>query len=140
LKENFISGVEFLLVALSILVLSLLDDSLVGTVDGKSSFDSEGVITWSVLAFVTIIDPHTSTATTCSGGREREASLVEGRKWADNAVYVELDDCAECTENAEVGGANGQGGTNGIGLAWSVVCLVDSIFSLTTNSRERRPC
>jgi hypothetical protein len=94
--------------------LSLLDDSLVGTVDGKSSFDSEGVITWSVLAFVTITDPHTSTATTCSGGREREGSLVESGKWADNPVYVELDDCAECTENAEFGGANGQGGTSGI--------------------------
>jgi len=50
-------------------------------------------------------------------------------------VHAELQD----TENAELGAANGEGGTNGIGLAWSVVYLVDSLSSLTTYSRQRHP-
>jgi hypothetical protein len=62
---------------------------------GKSSFDSEGVLTWSVLAFVTILDPHASTVTMCSCSREREASLMEGGQWADNPVYTELYGCAQ---------------------------------------------
>ena len=44
------------------------------------------------LAFVTIIDPHTSTAT-CFRSLEREASLVEGGKWDDNPVHAELYNC-----------------------------------------------
>ena len=36
---------------------------------GESSFDSEGVRTCSVLAFITVIDPHTSTATMCVRNR-----------------------------------------------------------------------
>jgi hypothetical protein len=60
--------------------------------DVKSSFDSEWVLTWSVLAFVTIIDAHTSTAT-CSCSRERGVPLVGNGKWAENSVYTELYDC-----------------------------------------------
>ena len=40
-------------------LLSLLDDSSGGTVVGESGFDSEWVLTWSVLVFVTKIYPHT---------------------------------------------------------------------------------
>lgn len=62
---------------------------------GKSSFDSEGVRTCSVLAFITVIDPHTSTATMCVRNREREASFAEGRKWDNNPMHAELYDCAQ---------------------------------------------
>ena len=62
----------------------LLNDSSGRTMVGKSSFDSEGVRTWSVLAFVTIIDPHTSTATMCVRNRERETSFMEGGKRGGN--------------------------------------------------------
>jgi hypothetical protein len=47
-------------------VLSLLGESSGGGMVRKSSFDSEGYLPGSVLTFVAIIDPHTSTATTCS--------------------------------------------------------------------------
>ena len=36
-----------------------LDDSSGGTMVGKSSFDCEGLLTWSVLVFGTVIYPHT---------------------------------------------------------------------------------
>ena len=48
----------------------------------------------------------------------RGASLAQGRKWGDNTVHAELYGRAQCTENAELGGVNGYGGTNEIGLAW----------------------
>jgi len=64
----------------------------------KGGFDSEGVLTWSVFTFVSIIDPHTSTATTCFRSPERErASLAEGGKWDDNPVLAELYDLCSTT-------------------------------------------
>jgi hypothetical protein len=75
--------------------MAVICDRLLGLLNEfsrKTSFHSKGYLPGSVLTFVTIIDPHTSTAEMCSIA-QREASLVEGGN--GTILHAELYGCGQ---------------------------------------------